>query len=137
MASFELEKTKLVENQFNIQKEMTKNAVINPQINEILLNVLKNESTQDVHLRNSEDSIYDHITSEDYEKLHSQLDISNCQISMYKNKNEELIKNQSEKLYEIDILVSSFTSKLDIYRVNESKQISGNIELQVFMYMYL
>lgn len=134
MALFALEKTELVENQFNIQKEMTKNAVINTQIDEVLLN---NDLTQDMHLRNNEDSIYNHITSEDHEKLRSQLDISNCQISMYKNENEELIKNHNEKLFEIDTLVSSFTSKLDIYRVKESKQISDNIELQVFIYTYL
>jgi hypothetical protein len=134
VALFALEKTELVENQFNIQKEMTKNAVINTQIDEVLLN---NDLTQDMHLRNNEDSIYNHITSEDHEKLRSQLDISNCQISMYKNENEELIKNHNEKLFEIDTLVSSFTSKLDIYRVKESKQISDNIELQVFIYTYL
>jgi hypothetical protein len=136
VALFALEKTKLDENLFNMQKEMTKNAAINTQIDGVLLNNLENESTQDIPLKINEDSIDNHITSDDYEKLQSQLDISNCQISMYKNENEELMKNYTEKLNEIDILVTSFTSKLNNHRLKESKQISDSIELQVYIHMY-
>jgi hypothetical protein len=133
MALSALEETNIVKNLFNIQKEMMKNAVITTQIDEALLDFTGDVSTPEMNLNINDDLKYNDITSEGIDLLQSQLDMSNYQISMCKNENEVLTKNHNEKLFEINNLVISFTSKLDSYRVKELKQISDNVEMQVFI----
>jgi hypothetical protein len=133
MALSASEETNIVKNLFNIQKEMMKNAVITTQIDEALLDFTGDVSTPEMNLNINDDLKYNDITSEGIDLLQSQLDMSNYQISMCKNENEVLTKNHNEKLFEINNLVISFTSKLDSYRVKELKQISDNVEMQVFI----